>query len=215
MKFLVLFFFSLLSALPAGAQTTELHVGSFSTGDLNGWKPKSFKGTTTYTLVKDGDRTVLKGEAHNAGSGLFKKIKLSVREYPILRWSWKVDHLLKKENVKTKEGDDFPARVYAVFAKTFFWQTKALIYVWSTHMTKGTAVPNPYSSNAMLIAVEAGPEKLGTWVTEERNIYDDYRKYFNEEPPQLGAVAVMTDTDNTGENAAAWYGDVFLAPATK
>jgi hypothetical protein len=60
----------------------------------------------------------------------------------------------------------------------------------------------------MMIAVESGPELAGQWVTVRRNVVDDYRKAFGEDPPQVGAIAIMTDTDNTGESATAWYGDI-------
>jgi hypothetical protein len=42
----------------------------------------------------------------------------------------------------------------------------------------------------------------------QRNLLDDYRQAFGEEPPNVGAIAIMTDTDNTGETAVAWYGDI-------
>jgi hypothetical protein len=51
---------------------------------------------------------------------------------------------------------------------------------------------------------------VGQWVSEERNIYEDYRKLFGKEPPQIGAVAIMTDTDDTQDEVTAWYGDIFL-----
>jgi DUF3047 family protein len=53
----------------------------------------------------------------------------------------------------------------------------------------------------------------GKWIEEERNLVDDYRRAFGEDPPKVGAVAIMTDTDNTGEQAVAWYGAIrFLPP---
>jgi len=58
--------------------------------------------------------------------------------------------------------------------------------------------------------VESGNEKAGTWVSEERNIFEDYRKMFGEEPPALGGVAIMTDTDDTQDEATAYYGDISL-----
>ena len=43
---------------------------------------------------------------------------------------------------------------------------------------------------------------------------EDYRRAFGEDPPRIGAVAIMTDTDNTGEEAVAWYGAIrFLPPS--
>ena len=62
----------------------------------------------------------------------------------------------------------------------------------------------------MMVAVESGDENAGSWVTEKRNVYEDYRKLFGEEPPEIGAVALMTDSDNTGGEATAYYGDITL-----
>ena len=61
-----------------------------------------------------------------------------------------------------------------------------------------------------MIVVESGPAKLNTWITEERNVYEDYKRAFGEEPPMISGVAIMTDTDNTGESAEAYYGDILF-----
>jgi hypothetical protein len=61
-----------------------------------------------------------------------------------------------------------------------------------------------------MIAVQSGPAHLGQWLEERRNFLEDYRKCFGEETPKAGAVAIMTDTDNTGEKAIAWYGPIRL-----
>lgn len=191
----------------------ELVLGEFSTGNLAGWSDKIFKGKTIYTLVKENDKTVLKAHSEKSASGLLKKVKLDPKAYPVLRWSWKVEHTLKREDVTRKSGDDFAARVYVVFPGIFFWQTRAINYVWAARLPKESSVPSPYTSKAMIVAVESGDEKAGQWVSEGRNYYEDYRKLFGEEPPKLGAVAVMTDTDDTGDEATAYYGDIFLESA--
>ena len=85
--------------------------------------------------------------------------------------------------------------------------------MWASRLPKGSSVPSPYTSKALIVAVESGDEKAGQWVNEERNIYEDYRKLFGEEPPMLGAVAIMTDTDDTRDEATAYYGDIFLESA--
>ncbi len=192
-------------------QASEIHVGDFVSKDLDGWKSKSFKGETQYTFVKDGDTTVLRAYSKDAASGLFKKIKVDPAQYPVIRWSWKIDHTLKKEDAAKKTGDDFAARVYVIFPSIFFWKTKAIIYVWSAKLPKGTSMYNPYSSKVIFVAVESGDELAGKWIHEERNYYEDYRKLFGGDPPRLGAVAIMTDTDNTRDEATAWYGDIYLA----
>jgi len=47
-------------------------------------------------------------------------------------------------------------------------------------------------------------------VEEVRDLRADFRRAFGEEAPALIGIAIATDTDNTGENARAWYGDVRL-----
>jgi hypothetical protein len=63
---------------------------------------------------------------------------------------------------------------------------------------------------AMMVVVESGREHLNIWVTERRNVYADYRKAFKDEPPMISGVAIVTDTDNTGESATAFYGDILF-----
>ena len=59
-----------------------------------------------------------------------------------------------------------------------------------------------------MIVVQSGPQRVGSWVEEERNVYEDYQLAFGEEPPAISGVAIMSDTDNTKERAVAYYGDI-------
>ncbi|MDE3035862.1 MAG: DUF3047 domain-containing protein, partial [Nitrospirota bacterium] len=59
----------------------------------------------------------------------------------------------------------------------------------------------------------SGKDKLNTWITEERNLFDDYRKAFGEAPPMVSGVAIMTDADNTKETGTAYYGDIVFKKA--
>ncbi len=62
----------------------------------------------------------------------------------------------------------------------------------------------------MMIAVESGEARRGEWISEEQNVLEDYRNFFGEEPPNIQGIAIMTDTDNTGESAVAFYDDIVL-----
>jgi hypothetical protein len=84
----------------------------------------------------------------------------------------------------------------------------AILYIWESHAPVGTMVPNPYSDRVMMFVVESGADKLNQWVSEEHNVLEDYKRAFGEEPPMISGVAIMTDTDNTGESATAYYGDI-------
>ena len=218
------------------ASPTTVEVGPFSTADPtgpwpDGWKPLTFPKIpkhTTYSLVHDGDRVAVKAASQASSSGYTKELLIDPKEYPIIQWQWKVSNILKAGNVAKKEGDDYPARIYVTFqydsakvslfgkakyeaAKLIYGQYPplgALNYIWESRAPVGTAVPNPYTEQVHMIVVESGTAKLNAWITEERNVYEDYKRAFGEEPPMISGIAIMTDTDNTGESA--YYGDIVL-----
>ncbi len=213
-----------------------LHVGQFSLAEAGGaypdsWKPLTFEGIeshTEYSLVEDHGTVVLKAESNGSSSGLTREVTIDPMQYPFVSWRWKVENVLEKGDVTRKSGDDYPARLYIAFeydsskvggfekAKyeaAWFLRGKyppigAINYIWESQSPVGTIVPNPYTDRVQMIVMESGPARVGQWVTESRNIYEDYRKAFGEDPPMISGVAVMTDTDNTNESAVAWFGDI-------
>ncbi len=181
-------------------------------GLAKGWREKIFKGRTDYrTTVKDGVPCIAAVSTAQA-SGLVFALAFAPRELPILSWEWRIEDVLSKGDATRKSGDDYPARVYVVFPSPLFWRTKALNYIWDNRLPRETFITNAYTKNAMMIVVETGPGKKGSWVQEERNIREDFIRAFGEEPPRAGAIAIMTDTDDTGETARAWYGAIRLLP---
>jgi hypothetical protein len=193
------------------ANADTIAVSSFASEGLVGWKEKSFKGMTKYTLVQEGGRTLVKAHSIASASGMFKTVKLDPARFRYLRWSWKIAATIKNGSEKTKNGDDYAARIYVVFPGRFFWQTKAINYIWANQLPKEAYIPNAFTANAIMLAVESGSGKRGLWVSEERDVLADYRRLFSEEPREIGAIAIMTDTDNTGEEATAWYGDIAIS----
>jgi hypothetical protein len=212
-----------------------IDVAKFSSGMAgqtvpDGWKPLTFQKIqrqTAYELIKDGDVVVVKAVSDASASGLIKAVNIDPKAYPIVRWRWKVENILKHNDVTRKDGDDFPARLYITFAydpeKVSFGKKLkfkagqaifgdipigALNYIWDTHAPVGLIVENAYTNFAQMVVVESGAQKVGLWVSEERNIYEDYKRAFGEEPPLMNGVAIMTDTDNTKERATAYYGDI-------
>jgi len=196
----------LLEGLPVSA--AEMIIDEYKGGLSPKWEEKSFDGKTEYEVIREGSETCLKATSNASASALYYKIKYDAKEYPVLKWRWKVNGIISKGNALQKKGDDYAVRVYVVFPSPAFWRTKTLIYIWANRLPRGKAVPNPYAQNAVMIAVESGPERTGQWVEERRNVLSDYRKHFGQDPPKVGAVAIMTDTDNTGEKAVAWYGPI-------
>ena len=203
-RFLLLLLFS-----PAVSMAIDvIELGSFSTSGLSGWSEKSFQGTTEYRIVEEGGEKVLYAKSEKAASGLVFETDYDPQQFPVLSWRWKISDTISKGDSRIKAGDDYSARIYIVFPHWFFLKTKTLNYIWANQLPKNSSQLSVYTSNDMMIAVESGSAKAGEWVTVQRNLLDDYRKAFGEEPPNVGAIAIMTDTDNTGETAVAWYGDI-------
>ena len=235
----------LLGSASAGLtqEPTRLAVGAFSLeADGNrlpqGWSPLTFKKIaqhTHYEVVKDGATSVVKAVSEASASGLTKAVTISPRDYPVVRWRWKIENLLARSDVSRKDGDDYPARLYITFAyepdkvsigkklkykagQALFGEIPiaALNYIWDGKSPMGTMVDNAYTGFAKMIVVQSGSRHVGSWVEEERNVYEDYKRAFGEEPPPINGGAIMTDTDNTQERAVAYYGDiVFVAVAGK
>jgi len=114
-------------------------VGEFSNNKLDEWRPKKFVNETSYTLIKNGSKTVLKAVSQQSASGLIKKIRVDIKKYPFLNWSWRIENRLSSTfDEKQKSGDDYAARIYIVASKgVAFWNTIALNYVWSKNCEKG------------------------------------------------------------------------------
>ena len=225
----------LLAAMGFAAQPDYV-VASFSNmragGTINGWQEMSLgnEPKSTYTLVRDGGRTVVRARADDSASGIVRNIQIDPRRFPVLTWQWKAENVIPGGDIRSKGGDDYPARIYVTFDYdprdlSFGDRVKyralralgyddipvrALSYVWANKASETQIVPNAFTDWVQMVPVESGSANLGTWQTERRDIVRDYRAAFGEEPPAISGVAIMTDGDNTGGSATAYFGDIRL-----
>lgn len=228
---------------PAAPAVVALpHVHHFSLnrpGDPmpTGWQPwtlSRFKKPTQYQLVDSDGRTVVKASARASASGLVHPLGLDPRHYPVLTWQWKVTELIRTADNTRKNTEDSPVRVVVSFAgdldrlplddRVFYDNIRlatghqlpyaTLMYIWENRAARNTVIPNRYTTRIKMIVAESGRAKVGTWQQVSRNVYEDYKRAFGEEPGRITAVAIMTDTDNTGENVHAYYGDIAFRQAS-
>lgn len=220
---------------------TPAHVRSFSghpPGEAlpQGWRPwtlSRFKRPTEYRLVDDRGRTVVHARADASASGLVHPLRLDPARYPLLQWQWKVDALVDKADNAQKHLEDAPARLVVSFDgdmdrlplqdRMFFDNVRlltgqqmpyaTLMYIWGNRAPRESLIHNRHTSRVRMIVVDSGAERLGAWQPVTRNVLEDYRRAFGEEPGRITAVGIMTDTDNTGEQAHAWYGDISFGRA--
>lgn len=193
------------------AEGERVDIARFSQGNLSGWQTKAFTGETRYSLENSDERLALRADSSAAASGRYREVSVDLNKTPILNWTWKIGGVLTGNDERVRAGDDYPARVYVVFSGgVMFWRTRAINYVWSNKQPIDSRWPNAFTDHAHMIAVESGSDRIGQWVSERRDVRADYRRAFGEEPGYVDAVAIMTDTDNTGAVATAWYGDIWF-----
>lgn len=225
MVLLLLTFFIVTGAITALAESNVLFRINFDS--LNDWELLTFpkiKTHSQYSLVKEGDKSILKAESHASASAIVYRRTFNIYENPQLRWRWKVTQLSDRGNPKEKAGDDYPIRVYVMFQydpdnaslgeSLIYKATKAIYgkypphstlnYVWTGANISERFIASPYTGKAYMVVLERGKEKAGQWVEESVNVLEDYRKAFGKEPPAMAGIAVMSDSDNTGTNAEAY-----------
>lgn len=195
--------------------------------DLQDWKDFYFpkiKQHSTYSIGKEGELTFLMANSSASASALMLKREIDVYETPGIRWSWRTDNVYEDGDLRTKKGDDSPLRVYIMFeydperasagmrlkygiAKALYGKYPphaSLNYVWASKAPKGTVLASAYTDRSRMIVMRSGLEEAGQWLLEEANILEDYRRVFGEDPPPKARLAVMNDSDNTGESAVSY-----------
>jgi hypothetical protein len=202
--------------------------------NLSNWEPLYFpkiKEHSTYTVVSEKGYSFLKTESRSSASAIVSRKTFNVFEYPRMRWKWKVDNVYTKGDIREKSGDDYPIRVYITFqydperasvgerleygiARALYGKyppDSTLNYVWTGQEIAERIITSPYTDRAKIIILETGRSKVGDWVEETVNILDDYRAAFGKDPPQTAGIAIMNDSDNTGEMAVSYieYIEVF------
>jgi Protein of unknown function (DUF3047) len=61
-----------------------------------------------------------------------------------------------------------------------------------------------------MLALRSFTDTAATWYQEKRNVAADLKEFFGTEIRYIDAVAIMTDTDNSGQQTTAYYGDIFF-----
>lgn len=214
-------------ALVEAARFSEGRAGE----PLPGWDRfivSPFSGRSEYALVKGNPRVVLEGRADGSASGFYRRIRIDPVRHPVIEWRWRVLQAPAGVDPRVPARDDSPARVIVAFhgdlkrldfsEKFALRLYKALtgekmpyaiiMYSWSSSAPVGTVVANDQTGKIQTIVVENGGGRVGEWHELRRNVLEDFRRAFGEEPWDIVAVGVMTDAKNTNEKARAQYGDI-------
>jgi hypothetical protein len=165
---------------------------------------------------------VLKADSVNASSGLVLKKKIDLLKTPYINWRWLTTNKLPSFDETSKAGDDYVARVYVVIdGGMMIWKSQCLSYVWSSNQAKDTIWNNAFvGSKVKMIAVRGQEANINQWYDEKRNVFNDLVAQFGDKGSDkknqdayryIDVIAIMTDTDNSGSQATAYYGDIIFS----
>ena len=182
---------------------------------LKQWEDKTFQGRSAYWLDFDKRDGFVHSKSKQSASAIFYQIKFKASEYPYVSWKWRVGKFPDKSHTTDlKKRDDFAVRLYVVFLSHFFTNFRCLEYVWDETLAKDTVLESPYSDQIKQIVIQSGAAKTGEWVSERRNVLEDYKKLFGEEPKmKAAAVALMTDSEGTQSEAEGFFDDIQIGKA--
>ena len=226
-------------ALPAAAQGLQ----AFSKADSDAlpapWRlvglPQGKAPMAQIEIVKLGDERVLKLATDKSyGTALHELKPVVLGAGSSLNWRWRLEKGIETADLATKEGDDAPLKICAMFDmpldKLGFVERNlvrlarsasaeklpgaTLCYVWDHKLAAGTQLPNAYSQRLRFIVLDSGDKKKGQWVVHQRDLAADLQRAFGHEfatPPPLIAIVVGADADNTQARSLAYVGDIALA----
>lgn len=189
---------------------------SYSPADISQWPERSFTEPTRYRLESKADQPLLRADCSNGqASARYLEQSVDLQKTPILRWSWTISKPFSQLDETSKQGDDYPVRLYVVKDGGLLpWRTLAVNYVWSSSQPIGSQWPNAYTSNAQMLAVSSGAPGDSALVQLERNVREDFQRLHGQTLDQIDGLAIMTDCDNSGQSVTGWYGSIEWLPAT-
>ncbi|SMO42794.1 DUF3047 domain-containing protein [Fodinibius sediminis] len=185
---------------------------------------ESFSKNYLYKVDEEGDNKFLRykgSRAKHINLPLINKDKdniynINIFETPILSWKVRAHKLPHNAREDDDDYNDSVASVYVVFDMgrvAFFKKVpKTIRYTWSSTLEEGSTASKLFG-NQQIKVVKSGNEDTGKWITFERNLVQDYRRLFGDDPPRTPmAILVMSDGNSTGSWVKADYDDIMLKP---
>lgn len=180
-------------------------------GIPRGWKAQSW-GITSYDLeiVSDTGQPALRLESTDESATITRDLngEIDLKETPMIEWTWKAVALPSGGNACQKETDDQAAQVYVA------WRgTRIIGYVWDSTAPVGTICKSQKMPGVTYVILRSGAEQLGKWITERRNVFEDFRRIYGETPDKPSALALAIDSNDTGSRAGALFGSIAFSRA--
>lgn len=182
-------------------------------GIPSGWTGEAFGRQAAYDFMieQDAGRRVLHLESRNEHSTIAKEItgKVNLKETPILEWTWKATTLPTGGDLRRKETTDMAAQLYVVWPRfPALLRSRIIGYVWDATTPAATIVKSQKTGTVTFVVMRSGSEDLGKWLTERRNVAEDYARIFGESPDDPRVITISIDSNDTRSMAESFIGPI-------
>jgi hypothetical protein len=192
----------------------DLSIGT--TSRLEGWNIKGWFGRPEVEVVETEIGTTLHLVSDSSSTALYSDAEFNLKKYPVMEWKWMVTKLPDGGSAADFAKNDMAIQLFVVIKQ---WpesmNSRLLGYVWDTTGEAVETVNSPKSINTKYIVLRSGGGLLSQWLSEKRNVYEDYRRIFNEEPPGPATISIMVDSDDTRSSSESYIGDIYLKEPSK
>ena len=190
---------------------------------LEHWEDLTFENIEQHSTY-DVKESVLIAKSNASASGIKFKKTYDIYKYPVLSFKWKINNVYEKGDATIKSGDDYPIRIYVMFEynpdKASFFESvqyefaksiydeypphSSVNYIWSNKIQKEKIITSAYTDRSKMIVINSGEKNINSWQEHSVNVLEDYKKAFGENPPRNVTLAIMSDSDNTGETSLSY-----------
>jgi hypothetical protein len=172
-----------------------------------GWELSVKTGEPQLQLVQDDGKPALRMRSEQASFSLQKKVQIALQKSPFLVWEWKATELPRGGDFRKSSTDDQAAQLIVAFSSSQF-----ITYIWDTTAPKGTmaSAPAPLFKKIFAIVMESGPQELSKWITERRNLIDDFKQTFGEEPETIEGIRIQINTQHTESRGESYWRSIVV-----
>ena len=164
-----------------------------------------------FTVVENGGQRALHLKSAGDSSNLSLELKgrVSLKDTPVLEWRWKVVALPAGADSRKKETDDQAAQLYLTWPRfPEAVRSRIIGYVWDTTAPAGTIVKSQKTGTVTYVVVRSGPAELGRWLTERRDVRQDFKQIYGEEPEDPAVISIGIDSDDVQGTAESYLGSI-------
>jgi hypothetical protein len=180
-----------------------------SNGVPQGWKLKEKTGEAEFKILEENGETIAYFKSVSASFSLEKPLNIDPKRYPYISWKWKVLRLPLGGDARLKGKNDQAAQLLIAFKGR-----KIISYIWDTVAPEGSisdeSIGWPINLKIKVITVKSGASDLNKWVSFKRNIVEDYKRLFHEDPQVTEGVRVQINSQRTGTVAETLFGKIIL-----